>query len=127
MKKLIVIIEDSPVMRRVARETVGGTRSGVFIPDTIEQIDAIDAEDVALLIQDVVMPDEWIAALKRLKGRLRDAGIAPMEATWTAAAGHSASLAETDVPPTRILKTATADRLYGFITRFLQGRGMVTA
>tara|TARA_R110000868_G_C10801875_1_gene757144 strand:+ start:228 stop:608 length:381 start_codon:yes stop_codon:yes gene_type:complete len=68
--KLIVVIDDSAFHRRVAGWELS-TRSGVFIPQEARDVDAINGDDVGLLIVDRHMVAAWRQAAERLVSRLR--------------------------------------------------------
>ena len=79
---LIVVIDDSPIQRLVANHAVP-RRSGMVIPDTPDMIDAIDADDVGLLIVDRIMPAPWESATRRLIARVKATGHAVDIVDWT--------------------------------------------
>jgi len=68
--KLIVLIDDSAVHRRVAGYELS-TRSGIYIPQTARDIAGIDGNDVGLLILDRHLASDWQKHADDLVKRLR--------------------------------------------------------
>lgn len=79
--KLIVIIDDSAVHRRLAAHELS-TRSGIFIPGTSAQVEALDPRDVGFLVLDRHLARDWRLATDALLARI---GSDVEVVEWTAA------------------------------------------